>query len=142
MEASGTKGWEGRAAPGKWHLGAGEEEEGRGMEGGGRWAGSPVGVEGLRGASGNSPHRGASSTGCSQLRPWGRLPLPHLLPAPACCGVPCKGVVGWGSLSQVGTPQPEGNLVEREHRQIPTGLEHFSGLKQTAPKTGMFRCWK
>lgn len=34
MEERGTKGWEGRAAPGKWQLGAGAgaEEESRGME--------------------------------------------------------------------------------------------------------------
>lgn len=112
------------------------------MEVGGGWAGSPVGVEGLQGASGNPPHRGAPSPGCNQLRPWGHLPLPHPLPAPACCGVPCKSILGVGVPVPGRKPQPEGNLVQRECRHIPTSLANFSGLKQTVPKTGMFCCWK
>lgn len=65
----------------------------------------------------------------------------HCQPLPAVVS-PAKVFWGWGSLPQAGSPQPEGNLVQREHRQIPTGLAKFSSLKQTAPKTGMFCCWK
>lgn len=98
MEAIGTKGWEGRAAPGKWQLSVGEEEEGRGMEVGGLglpWASRGCGVHQVT-------HPTAELQPCATAGSgWGgRLTLPYPLPAPACRPVPCKGVLG------VGVPAP------------------------------------
>lgn len=59
------------------------------------------------------------------------------------CLVPihCQPLPATVSLSHAGTSQQGRNLVQREHRQIPTGLANFSSLKQTTPKPGMFCCW-
>lgn len=89
------------------------------MDGDG-WAGSPMGAGGLWGASGHPPHHGTLFLGCNQLWLWGHLPLPHHCLSLPVTVSPANLFWGWGSLSQAGSPQPEGKLVEREHRQIPT----------------------
>lgn len=96
------------------------------MDGDG-WAGSPMGVRGLWGASGHPARYGTLFLGHSQLWLWGHLPLARHCPSLPVTVSPTKPFWGWGSLSQAGTPPAREEPCGKGAQANFHGLTDFSG---------------